>query len=272
MSSEELDKLFRDKLEGLAQEPGADAWSSVQTQLGDKKGMWFYMRIAAALLLLITFGGLYFLNTNSLETPDRNVADQTPVESNPVTDTVKIDSAKKEKPIPEVVERLDNTIAAIDTSKTKKETKDLRPVPVSKNKTQKSNLAENVKKAAPKEASPKVDTTRQEPLMPDVTGNKTLVAENKEDDATSDDNEASTQQKEAEGGSTLVFDIEDFNVKTAVTSAYEVAEETKKSGFKKVLDFVKSVKEGEAGLGGLREAKNDLLSIKQKDKENDKSK
>ena len=101
--------------------------------------------------------------------------------------------------------------------------------------------------------------------------NRTLVAENENTDATSETEIASNPQKESESGSTIVFDIEDFDMKTAVTNAYEAAEETKKSGFKKVLDFVKSVKEGETGLGGLREAKNNLLSIKQKEKKDDNS-
>ena len=61
MSSQELDKLFRDKLEELKKEPSTAAWSKVQGQMDNKgkKGMWFYLKVAAAILLLISFAGFF---------------------------------------------------------------------------------------------------------------------------------------------------------------------------------------------------------------------
>ena len=130
----------------------------------------------------------------------------------------------------------------------------------------------NVANSLEENVALKEDTTKTMPKVNELKAPATLVAENNDDDATSNSKDASTTQSEAETGQTLVFDIEDFDMKTAVTSAYEAAEETKKTGLKKVLDFVKSVKEGETGLGGLREAKNNLLSIKQKEKSDENSK
>ncbi|MEM1405337.1 MAG: hypothetical protein AAGG59_01075 [Bacteroidota bacterium] len=268
MSGKELDKLFRDKLEGLSPEPRAGAWESVQAQMGNEKGVWFYVKIAAAILLLISFASLYFLNTNSPEAPVKSISQNSSVDDTQLVDTVKIDSVKKIPPHQEVP-AMENNTAALDTSEIKNETKP--STTILKDLTQKPALAENVKKVAPKESQPQIDSTFQKPVLKNAAEKKALVAENNITDATSNSNTTSIDQAETERGSTLVFDIDDFDVKTAVTSAYEAAEETKKSGFKKVLDFVKSVKGGEAGLGGLREAKNNLLSIKQKEKEDDNS-
>ncbi|MGD1959339.1 MAG: hypothetical protein ACFB2Y_10820 [Fulvivirga sp.] len=267
MSGKELDKLFRGKLEGLSPEPSAGAWDSVQAHLTNKKGVWFYLKIAAAIILLTSFAGLYLLNTNSPEAPIKSISQNSSIDTQ-VVDTVKIDSVKKIQP-PQEVRVMENNTAALDTGKIKNKAKPSKTV--TKGLVQKPTLAENVKKVAPKESQPQIDSTLQKPLLQNAAENKVLVTENNITDATSNSNATSIDQAEVESGSTLVFDIEEFDVKTAVTSAYKAAEETKKSGFKKVLDFVKSVKEGEAGLGGLREAKNNLLSIKQKDKEDDNS-
>ena len=45
-----------------------------------------------------------------------------------------------------------------------------------------------------------------------------------------------------------------------------------KNGFRKIVDLIKSVKEGDGALAELRDAKNSLLVLNSKDKENDNSK
>ncbi|MEM9856066.1 MAG: hypothetical protein AAF843_01845 [Bacteroidota bacterium] len=270
MGSEELDKLFQTKLEGLTTQPSKDAWSAVQTRLNGKNRAWFYLRIAAAILLLITFGALYFLNDRSAtEITNKSITDKTIplVKSQPI-DTLAKDSIDLEQKIP-ALKQNDKQIAAVDTTDTTRAIKDKSST--QKIVTQQPSVALKTKEIIKKksqEENDSIPTIVDEMFLED---NRTLVAENENMDATSETEIASNPQKESESGSTIVFDIEDFDMKTAVTSAYEAAEETKKSGFKKVLDFVKSVKEGETGLGGLREAKNNLLSIKQKEKKDDNS-
>lgn len=272
MRSEELDKLFKNKLEDISHAPSGNAWSRVETQLSDKKGAWFYMRIAAAVLLLITFAGLYYLNIEPKDITENSLTKNQPTEliQPTPTDTAKIDSsAYKQMEIEPVNPIEDNLAEVTDTTKNKPmhSGNDIKKaVPV-----QKENLAQNMTKNQRDDGLNKKDTVMNNATLKDLRQNKELVAENSEEGATSTANDASPNQ-ESDSGTTLVFDIEEFDMKTAVTKAYDAAEETKKTGFKKVLDFVKSVKEGETGLGGLREAKNNLLSIKQKDKEDENSK
>ncbi|MEM6523320.1 MAG: hypothetical protein AAGF85_04505 [Bacteroidota bacterium] len=270
MSREELDKLFRDKLEGISPEPSVESWSTIQARMEEKKGVRFYLRIAAAILLLISFAAFYILNKNYTDAPSRSIAENVVTEPIPhQSDTVKNDSIQIEesKAILNPTEERDSSM---DSSQVKN--KENKKDAVSKPSLHQNNLATNNDTQLNKSISIRKDSIIQQVNNRDLIPVETLVAENDVTDATSEAEEASSEQNESKSGSTLVFNIEDFDMKSAVTNAYEVAEETKKSGFKKVMDFVKSVKEGEAGLGGLREAKNNLLSIKQKEKDDDNSK
>ncbi|MEM7106876.1 MAG: hypothetical protein AAF519_01530 [Bacteroidota bacterium] len=272
MSGEKIDKLFRSKLEGIAPKPSAEAWSAVQTRLEDRKSVWFYVRIAATVLLFLTFGGLYLFNSGSKNSPTESIAENLPVEAIPHVDTALLDTTRvkdNETTLKSTDEKTAVVDSTIQNSKKKENQVNLKP------SLAKANLADNQDKT-PFEMPDKTPEVEEDSMIQridtmDMVSTKNLVAENDESDATSEIKETSSSQNESKSGSTLIFDIEDFDMKTAVTSAYEAAEETKKSGLKKVLNFVKSVKEGEAGLGGLREAKNNLLSIKRKEKEDDNS-
>ncbi|UII24957.1 hypothetical protein LVD15_16785 [Fulvivirga maritima] len=56
MSDQQLDKLFKSKLEDIKKEPSSDAWNKLNSKIQQKKsrGAWFYIRIAASILLLIS--------------------------------------------------------------------------------------------------------------------------------------------------------------------------------------------------------------------------
>ncbi len=283
MSGEELDNFLKDNLKDLNKEPSSDAWTRVQAQVNTKKtrGYWFYMKIAASMLLVISFGIIYYLyapDSNKIETTlvqKNNIELDTPSKANtksPINDTKRKPIANADTLIHiaevEKVVKTDEQYKEPDQSK-KETVKVLQPNLVMESGSEKVKSTKNIDNQEPNQQKYTQQATE---VLPVEIQNQRLVAENSSPEATLEIQTASTVQKQEEMGSTLVFDIEDFDMKKAVTAVYETAEETKKSGFKKVVDFVKNIKEGEGGLASLREAKNNLLVIDAKNKEDDGSK
>lgn len=286
MSNRELDNLFKTKLEDLEKTPSANAWERIQAGKQKKKGkgIWFYTGIAAAIALLAAFTGVFLLNndtetTTTIATLEENTNGE---EHSVKTESTLAVSDKNEKdsqvleeqennaqpegsraiasPSPEV-SSTDNLIAHSDQNNNEKRSNHKK---TSENGSSKAETHNNLNSMAKTENASVKDQ------------NEKLKAENEEtinldSHATNATTVASTnQQNEAESkGQTITFNIEDFKTATTVTKAEE--KEEKKSPLKKVAAFAKSLKEGDTGLGELREAKNELFALNFK-KENDDSK
>lgn len=275
MSNRELDNLFKNKLDELEVRPSAGSWEKIQgnlTQEG-KRGAWFYAGIAAAIVLLAIFTGVFLFN-NTGKQPEQQIALSQPESTvkNPGTSV----PDEIEPTAPEEQKEWQST----GQEKMNEDKAGKQPAPTqTKNKTQKTdaNTLKNINTApskAPqdqlaveKQVTKGVDTSDPIPVSEDLIAVKELKIDT---GATNETAIASTDQKQNDGGQTLVFNIEDFNAKVNVASANETEKE-KRSTLKKVLDFAKSVKEGDGGLAELREAKNELFALNFK-KENDNSK
>ena len=281
MSNRELDNLFKTKLEDLERKPSANAWDRIQAGKQQKKGkgIWFYSSIAAAVVLLIASAGVFLLNNDNTATTTGITA---------LEDDVKQKEAMAAKEVEEEKLSLQKSESSQQLAVDNEQNSHSEEAIISKdNKDNKKDLiahssqAKAVSKANKGESSDKdlSKTRNQEPKTKNSelkTENQELNIENTEpktlnSHATNSTTVASTNQqpKEQDKGQTITFNIEDFKAATTVAKAAE--KEEKRSPLKKVVDFAKNLKEGDAGLGELREAKNELFALNFK-KENDNSK
>lgn len=276
MSNKELDSLFRNKLGELERSPKADSWDKIQGQLNTEKskGGWFFMRIAATLLLLITFGAVYWLNQDEVEDKPM-VAEKTvkeeieeiPTQSSDFTHSVEPDQ---------------NTDASVAITHDK----------VNDNQTDNKaeegliRKQENTKKKIKRSPKPNRYIQKQMEIIPDSfeeniaqvetqevpekLSEKQEVIEkielNAQTDATPTTAIASSEQYASSTGSTLVFDIDDLDAPREVVKVESPSD--RKRGLKRILELVKEVKNGEKGLSDLRESKNELLALRKSKNDN----
>ncbi|TRX56020.1 hypothetical protein FNH22_17825 [Fulvivirga sp. M361] len=289
MSSQELDDLFKNKLEALQKRPSPRSWSKVEQGInsGKNRGIWFYTRIAAAVLLLFMAGGV--IMRFALEEKQQPIAFKDSIDKVKNDDEIK---QKKpvlmEEPITDesrtpqnITAEASPPLATNDISKRsmateqviakKDEPERTTAIPVKKGLRKKSKNTTNLITADQKATATLTKVEKNE--VPEVSAEQTTGT-----NATKMATMASTEQKTSEvEGKTLTFDIEQFNAKIAVAAITDerpeenTPEEMDKKGFKKIIGFVKNIREGD-GLAELREAKNNLLALNSKKREHDNSK
>lgn len=265
MSNKELDNLFKSKLENLEKTPSADAWSKIQAQSQQKKPVWLWMRVAAAILLLLVSGIVVWNFTrNEIPTNDTLVANDTKPESTITEDTIIANSVEQSAEVEQY--------ALIDPQtedKTQVREIESNSLPKQHNKV-KPQLAENNNAMAQKNTAEEVLPEVNEIIEQSST--ETLIAENNKSDATIENKTASEQQ--ATEGTTLVFNIEDFKKVEVAANASETESNTEtdepKKGINKVLNLMKELK-SDAGIGDLREAKNEIFAFNFKKEKDDDS-
>ena len=281
MSSKELDKLFRDKLEEFNQTPSDDAWTKIQGKVAgrNKKVAWPYLKIAAAILLLITVISVFKFADWKEEQKLTAIPPHNPFPAPVAPNENVMTGPKAEQSSPPRIatreNRAETTSSVVPKPGTVDETVGIQETTVPKQEVSPSisqKLAQEEKTGEVSTESPAVKAAH--PLGSDET-----VAKIHEDEIPVMNPKKSPQDPAGEDkpapaatGRTLVFDIEEFDRKNAVAAVDEAPEDSKKSGFKKIVDIIKSVKEGDGALAELREAKNNLLALDTKGKDYDHSK
>ncbi len=262
MTKHKIDDLFNEKLAGSEFAPSPVAWSKLESQLAQKKkkGIIFWMSMAASVALLLTFGWLVFGSEEEINQvkviaennnePTINIAPSDTVqieEGFPV-----IDNNIMEENTPEKVQiRQKNEVekqakSPIDTQNTKIQ-KSNTPLIIIQ---QKSNLAVN---KSPEEVQKDILETADKTIADVLDTNKSI--------ATNTPVEQIKAPSKESGSIKLVYTL-----KPSV-STESIAQGTKKeknSPFKKVVTFAKNVKENPKGIGHLRNAKNNFLSFNKK--------
>ena len=289
MSSQELDDLFKNKLEALQKRPSPRSWSKVERGINSEKnrGIWFYTRIAAAVLLLFMAGGVvirFALEENqqpiafkdSIDKVKNNeeIKQKEPVlMEEPITDesgTAQNITAKASPPL--TTNGISKRPMATEQVMVKKDGPErTTAIPVKKERKKKTDHTTDLITADQKIMATLTKVEKNE--VPEVSAKQTTGT-----NATEMAAMTSTEQKTSEvEGKTLTFDIEQFNAKVAVAAITDerpegnTPEEMDKKGFKKIMGFVKNIREGD-GLAELREAKNNLLALNSKKREHDNSK
>ena len=258
MTKHKIDDLFKQKLVGHESQPSPAAWSKLESQLNKdkKKGVVFWVGMAASIALLITFGWLMLSEESPLDQPTIAVSD--PIVPEVIIDTVQStkdmilpkedvqnDHLKNEDK--EVINHTPQASPSIKKSPVKKKKKKKTPVFLIQ---QESNFAQNTTDVD-KEQAPKTEELNTADIADASLKNTELVASN--------------TTPEEKGSVKLVYTLKPVIAHRSIEVSEEPEEEKKKaSPFKKAFAFAKGIKENPAGIGSLREAKNDLLSLKKK--------
>lgn len=222
--SNKVDKLFKDKLEGDALQPSAQAWEKVEAHLGKKNKMVLWVRVAAAVTLLgvLTFVGF---NWNGGGKKELVVRSQ---ELEVRSQELGVRSRESEPVVREA-----------------QEPKEIRKQP-RQNKQ-------------PKLVTPMIEQQQEVAIVPEP---KLEMEPNViETELTTQNSQATTQK-----GITLTYSLPPVK-KLDARQEPQVAEQ-KKTGFERVIEIAKEVKNGDA-LGELRQAKDDIFAFDfRKDKKN----
>jgi hypothetical protein len=266
MTKHKIDDLFEQKLAGSAFTPSPAAWSKLESQLAQKKkkGIIFYMSIAASIALLLTFGWLVWRSqaqvssTNTIALIDSNKAAITPI------DSVKSHVPKASNEAEIAKSSTEIAIDPMDAVEPIKK-KAVQPVDTKKPAQKKSTPMINIQRVnnlaqlnVVEETADNDTNEQQKPLQ--VTDE--IPQDARETSAAITPKHQVVPPTKESGSIKLIYTL-----KPAISAA-RIAEqaltEEKKSPLKKAMAFAKNMKENPKGIGNLREAKNNLLSFNKK--------
>ena len=271
MSNKELDNLFKNKLGELEKQPSPMAWDRIQAQTPKqaKSNTWLYSGIAAAIVLLIAFAGLFYVNQTGEHIGSHIAMDQDSIseeeahheqpsilEQPAIVDDQQYTGAKSSsnQALPKAVDEENMRKRPVDT---KKQAYAANQMATASHTTQENNSIDHINQ--------KDEQMALQPQFAKVAVTNNTVDTHTEiekiinDDATVQDAIASSNHEtKTKKGLTLTFNIEDFKKPAVVVT--EVSEDEKKSTLRKVIEMAKDIKD-EAGLADLRAAKNELFAL-----------
>lgn len=236
-SEKQIDRLFKNKLDQHRIEPTENAWEKVEASLSKKNNMVLWRWAAAVLLtgVLLTLAYQWQKNENN----------------NPSLAQKQIKHLSPQN-------NSDKNIAAQETASVHEDRTHQRTVPAkpgkSSNPMMPSAQASKTTVLLAKESASNKVAQKNEPMP---TAEKLALPKVNEQEkikpnATSVIQTASTQQKPIK----LEFTLDDFSSEQTVAT---VADE-KKSGFKKILDLARELKQGEGPVSNFREMKNEIFA------------
>jgi hypothetical protein len=222
----QMDKLFKDKLESHSLPPSEDGWSKVEAKLS-KKNNAIAWRIAAAILLMGSSAALIYWSHKS-DVPQSIAIDQSKKPNNPAVTS----PLKKAEPAEEAV----------------MEKRKISKAPTIKKKPTTPSVHLPDQKEEEKTLTPSTIELQKTITVALVNENK--PEEKMKSEATSSTKVASTAPKPIK----LEFTLDDLTSEEKTVATGEV----KNSGLKRVLELAREVKNGE---GPIREMKNDLFAL-----------
>ncbi len=234
----QMDKLFKDKLESHSLPPSEEAWTKVEAKLSKKNNV-IAWRIAAAVLLMGAFLSLFYWSQKSEKTVQLIIAVKPSQKENKLAQAAQGNSSKKDEPLQTEVKGKEKTSNKVVG---KKESSSL----VAEQPTQKE---ENIKTQS-------IIEERKENAVAVV--NETKPEEKLITQATSANKVASTTQKPIK----LEFTLDNITSEEKIVATNN---EVKNSGLKKVWELAREVKNGE---GPIREIKNELFALNFKKNKN----
>jgi hypothetical protein len=240
MSDQDLDKLFKNKLEDLQESPSSEAWSRINSGLHTRRFPLF--KVAAAIAILTIAGGLVWY---SLPKPGEMITEsqQSVPESTVPSIQPEVDS-ESERQAEEIL--APKTQLAEESTVTKSQ-----PADKADNK---ELIALSTLERIP---SPKPETKENPaPAIDEILSEQPEIVDLPKE-------KVSVEQEALVTGQTLSFSISDFE--NTQNTALNDAEEDE--GLKKVWGILKQVKEPQAGFGELRELKNNILAFGKTKKE-----
>lgn len=263
MKDKDLDRLFRQKIGDLHQEPTSHAWDQLEKQLQHKRGRkgWVnFSSIAASLLLLLGLWASFEYSTNFL--PSDPLAQEKPKElpsepeqarkdipQEPSTsvqeDLIAANEPKKEKP-----SAVNETLKKEDIKEQAKSEKSLKPVLEAQESAEKIS----VQKPLIKQAIEPERIAAENQVLPSIRIAESVPTESRKD---------IEEKKERVIIRYNALDQGELTHQDLAQTKEDTAEEEKDVSARKIIGFLKKVKNGNAGnLAELREAKDELLSFR----------
>lgn len=232
------DKFFRNKLEGHEIPAPESAWSKIEMATKKKTFSWTWLQLAASLLVIGSFVGLFWLRDTTHPDP---IAQK---QNNVKPDT----SSTVEKP---ALTLSDAHKEAVVSSKKSEETKTvISAKPLRSSPTQPGIKPETI---AHVETNPKETVIEPESITENTQPEK-LVASN---DLTHD-----KINDETDSGYKLTITSSEVNLKYLKKSYHEATSDTlKPSGIRKLLDKANDLKHDQDPFGELRQMKNEVLAL-----------
>lgn len=226
----QMDKLFKEKLENHTLLPSEEAWARVEAKLSKKNNVVAW-RIAAAILLMGVFISLMYWQQTKENASAPTLAE---------TPTSKENKAATPTP------PANNPVAMSPTKKTSQPSS----TTIYQKKAESSAAQHVIEQKEETSVTLVIETPKENAVA--------LVNEKKEEEkiirnATSTTTLASSTQKPIK----LEFTLDDFASEENVVATTEV----KNTGLKRVLELAKEVKNGEGPVNDLREMKNELFAF-----------
>ena len=225
-----LDQLFKNKLSDHTLTPSVNAWDRVKEGLAKKNNRPILFRMAAAILLAGALTTTLFWLSSEDQVP--NLSSSSSLRKKPESIT---HAVKPANPSPQSI--------SVENQKTAE-----RPVS-KKNRLVRKDI-EKVHTVIEEQNKVSPSVIAEEPLQ--ASGPVTAVA----------------SQQMVEKPIVLVYQLEPIEPQRVVESA-SVPEHKEKSGLLKAIDFARDAKNGDGGVGELRQAKDELFAFNfKKDKQN----
>ncbi len=238
--SNQIDDLFKKKLEAHSIEPDPNVWSKISSGFLKKNKAIIWFRAAAALLLMVSAFWLYH-NINGNDNTPTKITEVHPTE------------LKEEKPAviqEKVIEEKNNTTkASVPTIQKPKLLADKNNNESHDKMVEEGNPAINIpiKQVAP---IAQIDIIDIDPAEGNPVNEEAV-------------------SKPISKPIVIVYELKSYTEKTESDSEFDPFPQ-KKNGLKKVLDVANNIRTGESPLSGLRQVKEELfaLNFKKEDKHN----
>ena len=228
------DKLFKQKLENYQRPAPVSAWSRIEAGRSKKNNKYFWLKIAASLLLLAVIS--YTLISIN-EADDNTIAQQGSRQENikSLNETDSLHQEKKSIPSP-IIKEPDQRLTEIIKTKETKST-------VKGRKEANSNIITT------EEA---LDINKEVTLQNDLTPSEIVIAKINEE-------VAPTTKKNFK----LVIEADEVNKKYLKERdiAKATSNDESSSGIKKLLDKAQDLKNNQDPFGDLRQVKNEILAL-----------
>ncbi len=241
MMSNDIDKLFRDKLEKHHKAPPHGAWNKLETKLTERSKNWLFLKVAASLLILAIASYVLWPKTHITQIDQAYVVLK-PFAKEPT-------SIKAEKfPNHSKTGGVHNN-QSLTTNKITKDRVNSKPT-----KSSKVNPSTNLTKA---EAH--VIDVHSKGLINEVAQLSEVSLETVPEDKVIM-NEAPAINKSSY--TTIIYTVDEVNKKYLDKPIPEAtSEEEKPSTFKRLLSKAKKLKNNQDPFGELREKKNEILAL-----------
>lgn len=223
--SNPIDKFFKDKLAEHTLEPGVNAWAKVSSGLTKKNRSIIWFRAAAA-VMMVGMASLLWFYSNTTSTEPTVITKSEEVQPIP--------EEQNQPPKEKIEVPLQNTVPNKPSHK----------IEIAE---QKEKVKSNERALTAKVIPDKISTQREEVLIAEINIPEIDIP-------------AETTNAEQTKAIVIVYELKAIPKRT--TSEFEIGSlPEKKTGLKKVLEIAQDVRTGDSPLGGLRQAKEEILAF-----------